>query len=279
MCYNAKGEYEMIKLVAVDLDGTLFDNDKKISKENKEAIQEAKKQGCHVVIATGRPVSGVLPVLEELGLTSREDYAIIYNGAKVFNAETKEIVFSSTIDGKAVKGLYREAQRLKVNFHAFRKNEELITPKHNPYTDVESRLNHIPDILYNFDELKDTDEFLKAMMVDSDENITRIIPFVDKYFTENFSMVRSSKIFLEFLNKNTHKGHALEALASYLGIDMKETMAIGDAGNDLPMILCAGLGVAMENSFPEIRQQADVITSSNLESGVAKAIRDYVLTK
>ena len=116
-------------------------------------------------------------------------------------------------------------------------------------------------------------------MVDSDENITRIIPLIDKSITDNYSMVRSSKIFLEFLNKNTHKGHALEALSKYLKIDIKDTMAIGDAGNDLPMILCAGLGVAMENSFPEIKKQADVVTSSNLESGVAKAIRTYVLTK
>lgn len=269
----------MIKLVTIDLDGTLFDKKKNISLENKLAIKEARANGCKIVIATGRPISGVLPVLEELEMNSNDDYVIIYNGSKVFNIGTKEIIFSSTINGKTVKELYKESLKLGVNIHAFRKNEELITPKHNPYTDVEATINHIKDNLYDFNNINDDDEFLKAMMVDSDENITRIIPLVDKKFTDNLSMVRSSKIFLEFLNKNTHKGHALEALAKYLNIDMKDTMAIGDAGNDLPMILASGLGVAMENSFPEILNQADVVTLDNEHSGVAHAINKYVLKK
>lgn len=269
----------MIKLVTIDLDGTLFDKKKNISIENKLAIKEAREKGCKIVIATGRPISGVLPVLEELEMNTNDDYVIIYNGSKVFNVGTKEIIFSSTIDGKIVKELYNESLRLGVNIHAFRKNEELITPKHNPYTDVEATINHIKDNLVDFNEINDDDEFLKAMMVDNDENITRIIPLVNSHFTDNLSMVRSSKIFLEFLNKNTHKGHALEALAKYLNIDMKDTMAIGDAGNDLPMILAAGLGVAMENSFPEIKAQADAMTLDNEHSGVAHAINKYVLNK
>lgn len=269
----------MIKLVTIDLDGTLFDKNKNISKENKKAILDAKKLGCKIVIATGRPISGVTPVLNELGLTTNDDYVIVYNGAKIYNVGTKEMIFSSTIDGKTVKELYNESINLGVHFHAFRKNEELITPKHNPYTDIEARLNNLEDKLYDFNLINDNDEFLKAMMVDNDENITRIIPEVNKYFTENYSMVRSSKIFLEFLNKNTHKGHALEALANHLNIDIKDTMAIGDAGNDLPMIISAGLGVAMENAFPEIKEYADVITLDNEHSGVAHAINKFVLKK
>lgn len=269
----------MIRIVAIDLDGTLFDRNKKISEENRKAIQEAKRSGCKIVIATGRPISGVLPVLEELNLTTAEDYVISYNGAKVFNVGTKEIIFSSTIDGKAVKALYQESLSLGVNFHAFRKNEELITPSFNPYTEVESTINHVPAQIFDITKIGDTEEFLKAMMVDSEENITKIIPQIPSVYTENFSMVRSSKIFLEFLNKNTHKGHALTALADYLHVRMEETMGIGDAGNDLPMLLAAGIGVAMENAFPEIKRHADFITSSNEERGVAKAIYTYILHK
>lgn len=269
----------MIRIAAIDLDGTLFDRNKNISEENKKAIGQAKRAGCKIVIATGRPISGVLPVLEELNLTGENDYVITYNGAKVFNAGTKEIIFSSVIDGKTVKALYKESLSLGVHFHAFRKNEELITPKFNPYTEVESAINHVPAHLYDFNAIADTEEFLKAMMVDSEENITAVIPKIPSFYTENYSMVRSSKIFLEFLNKNTHKGHALKALAAYLGIPMEETMGIGDAGNDLPMLLCAGIGVAMENAFPEIKQHADFITSSNEDSGVAKAIYTHILHK
>lgn len=269
----------MIRILAIDLDGTLFDRHKNISEENKKAIREAKRSGCKIVIATGRPISGVLSVLEELGLTTNEDFVIAYNGAKVFNVGTKEIIFSSTIDGKIVRALYQKSLSLGVNFHAFRKNEELITPKFNPYTDVESTINHVPAHLFDFEDIDDTEEFLKAMMVDSEENISRIIPLIPAVYTENYSMVRSSKIFLEFLNKNTHKGHALEALAQYLQIRMEDTMGIGDAGNDLPMLRSAGIGVAMENAFPEVKREADFITSSNEDSGVAKAIYTYILHK
>ncbi len=267
----------MIKIIAIDLDGTLFDHKKNISLENKMAIQEAKQKGCKVVIATGRPILGVLPVLKELNLTSNEDYVITYNGAIVFNVGTKEIIFSSTINGKTVKELYQESLRLGLNFHAFRKNEELITPKHNPYTDIESKINHIPDQIYDIMQIKDTDEFLKAMLVDSEENLNNNIPFIDKKFQTQYSMVRSSKIFLEFLNKNTNKGFALQALANHLNIDIKDTMAIGDAGNDLPMIITSGIGVAMENAFEEVKQKADDITSSNEENGVAKAIYKFII--
>lgn len=267
----------MIKLVTIDLDGTLFDSVKNISNENKIAIKKAKDTGCKIVIATGRPISGVTPVLEELNLTTNDDYVIVYNGAKIYNVGTKEIIFSSTISGKAVKDLYNESIKLKVNFHAFRKNEELITPKHNQYTDVEARINHLEDHIYNFEKIDDNEEFLKAMMVDSDENITRIMNEVNPCFINEYSMVRSSKIFLEFLNKNTHKGHALEALAKHLKININETMAIGDAGNDLPMIEAAGIGVAMENAFPEIKKAANYITSSNEDNGVARAIEKFVL--
>lgn len=269
----------MIKIVAIDLDGTLFDSKKNISNENRATIKKAKELGCKIVLATGRPISGVTPVLEDLNLTSEFDYVIVYNGAKVYNVGTKEIIFSSTIDGKSVKELYYESKKLGVHFHAFRQNEELITPIHNPYTDVEARINHVKDNLFDFNNINDNDLFLKAMMVDCDENITRIMNEVNPIYKEKYSMVRSSKIFLEFLNKNTHKGHALVALANHLKIDLKDTMAIGDAGNDLPMIKAAGIGVAMENAFPDIKIEANYITSSNEESGVAQAIEKFILNK
>lgn len=267
----------MIKLVTIDLDGTLFDKDKNISLDNKKAIKKAHEMGVKIVIATGRPITGVLPVLKELGLTTDQDYAIIYNGAKIFNVGTKNEIYTSTISGKDVKKIYEESKRLNVFIHAFRKNEELITTMHNPYTDVEARLNKLTDVIVDFNSIGDDERFLKCMMVDSDENVTNAIKNINEYFYTNFSMVRSSKIFLEFLNKTTHKGSALVTLANYLGIDIKDTMAIGDAGNDLPMILAAGIGVAMENSFPEIKAQAKYITASNEESGVARAIERFIL--
>lgn len=269
----------MIKLCTIDLDGTLFDNVKNISEQNKKAIAEAQKNGCKIVIASGRPIHGVVPVLEQLNLFKSDDYVICYNGAKVFNTNTADIIYTSTINGKTVKELYQESKRLNLNFHAFRKNEELVTDVPNPYTDVEVRINHIEYKLIDFMKIADDEEFLKCMMVGEDENLTKAMTTLNPKYYDEYCVVRSSKIFLEFLNKQTNKGSALEALAKYLKIDIKDTMAIGDAGNDLSMIKLAGVGVAMGNSFEEVKKAANFITATNEESGVAVAINKFVNEK
>lgn len=269
----------MYKIVAIDLDGTLFDEKKNISKENKEAIKKAKELGVKIVITTGRPLKGVMPTLEELGLTTSLDYAIIYNGAKVFNVGTNEVIFSSSINGVEVKDLYHEAKRLNTHFHAFRLNEELITVDKNPYTDIEANINHLEDHVFDFEKIKDDDLFIKAMMVNDNLNVTRVMNEVNPIFKEKHSMVRSSQYFLEFLNKETDKGKALIALAKHLNVNIKDTIAIGDQGNDLPMILAAGCGVSMENGSPEVKKQANFITLDNESSGVAYAINKLILEK
>lgn len=116
----------MIKLCTIDLDGTLFDNKKRISKENKEAIANAQKKGCKIVIATGRPMNGVLPVLKELNLLEEENYVICYNGAKILNVKTNEVVFASTLNGTSAKELYLLSRKLNTNYHAFRRNYHIL---------------------------------------------------------------------------------------------------------------------------------------------------------
>ena len=268
----------MIKIVTIDLDGTLFDKDKIISYKNKLAIAKCHDLGVKIVIATGRPISGVMPVLEELGLTSTSDYAIIYNGSKIINVGTKETISASVIKGDVVKELYQESKRLNTHIHAFRKNEELITPMHNPYTDVESKINHIEDQLFDFNNIDDNDEFIKCMLVDDEAKITTAMANINPKYKTEYSMVRSSKIFLEFLHRGIEKGSALKSLASYLNVKMDETMAIGDAGNDISMIKAAGIGVAMKNAFPEVLEIADYITKNdNNNSGVAEALNKFII--
>lgn len=267
----------MIKLVTIDLDGTLFDAKKNISKLNRDAISKARKLGVKIVIATGRPFSGVWPLLEDLGLTSNEDYVILYNGAKLMNCGTKEIIYSSYLSGRDVKEVYNDAKRLKIDFHAFRKNGELITPRFNPYTNVEATINHIDPKINDIISISDDEEFIKAMMVGDPNNIEHAMAFVNPKLVCEYNMLRSSQIFLEFLPKQANKGLALKALAKYLNIDMKDTMAIGDAGNDIPMIEASEIGVAMKNAFPEVKEKAKFITKSNEESGVAYAINKFII--
>ena len=268
----------MIKIVTIDLDGTLFDKDKNISWENKLAITKCHDLGVKIVLATGRPISGVMPVLEELGLTTTSDYAIIYNGAKIINIGTGETIFASTIPGSVVKELYAESKRLNVFIHGYREDGTLVTPKMNQYTNVELVINHVKYEIFDFNDIKDDERFIKCMLVNDDENVTRIMKEVNQKYYTDYSMVRSSKIFLEFLKKGTEKGSALKALSSYLNVKIEDTMAIGDAGNDIGMIKASGIGVAMSNAFPEVKLEADYITQNdNNNSGVAEALNKFII--
>ena len=267
----------MIKIIAIDLDGTLFDKNKNISDENKKAIDFARSKGVHVVICTGRPFNGVKPVLERLEMNTIDDYVICYNGAKVFNVKTNELIYSSTLLGKDVKELYVESQKLGTCYHAFKKNEDLICNCDNPYTDVEKRINKLDAEIVDFNSIDENEEYLKAMMVHEKKVLDDAMININPIYPEKYSMVRSANIFLEFLNKKTDKGLALIELAKHLNIDMSETMGIGDAGNDLSMIIRSGIGVCMINGFDYVKKHANYITENdNNNHGVAEAIYKFV---
>ncbi len=269
----------MIKLITIDLDGTLFDKDKNSHPENIKAIKRARENGVFVVIATGRPFAGTLKVLEKLEMNTINDYIICYNGAKIINVKTKEVISSTYINGEDVKKIHQLAINNNLNVHAFRDNEELITPKINEFTDVEATINNIEERIFDFNLIKDEDMFIKAMIVDKKESLDVLEKNIALTFKTDYSMVRSAKIFLEFLNNKTDKGFALMTLANYLNISMDETMAIGDAGNDLHMIQKASVGVAMANSFPEVLEAADYITLDNNNGGVGAAINKFVFNE
>ena len=264
----------MIKLITIDMDGTLLKDNKELPKENIDAINYAKEKGATVVIATGRPIKGVYRYLEKLNLL--DGYVILYNGAIVLDVKNNKIIYNAFIDGKTVKMIYEEANKLGLFFHAFKDNEELILPIFNKYSLVEVKINQIAYKLFDFKNIKDDDMFLKCMMVDSFDNLNNAEKVIDSKIKDNYSMLRSSPIFLEFLNKNADKGQALIHLAKYLGIKEDETMAIGDAGNDIPMIKKAHIGVAMKNAFDEAKKCADYITDTNENYGVAKAIYKFI---
>ena len=264
----------MIKLITIDMDGTLLKNNKELPKENIEAIEYAKSMGATVVLATGRPLKGVYRYLEKLNML--DGYVILYNGAIVYDIKNDKIIYSAFINGKTVKEIYKEANRLGLFFHAFRSNEELIVPVFNQYSLVEVKINQIAYKLFDINNIKDSDEFLKCMIVDESNNLDNAEKVINNDIKDNYSILRSSPIFLEFLNKNADKGSALEKLRDYLGIKSDETMAIGDAGNDIPMIKKAHIGVAMKNAFPYVLPYADYITDENEDCGVAKAIYKFV---
>lgn len=266
----------MYKLIALDMDGTLLREDKTISKETYRAIQRAKNKGVKVVLATGRPIDGIKRYLQELDLLNDNDYAIAYNGALVQNTKTKDIVAQTLMNLKDVDYLYKLSQELKVNIHALTEHT-CITPKWSKYSQVEADINDIPLEFVDFNNLNKDTTIVKIMFIDEPNYLTEVMSKLPKEVYEKYSVLRSAPYFLEFLDKRVNKGYGVELLADKLGIKREEVICIGDAGNDLHMIKFAGLGVAMGNAFPEVKEAADYITLTNEDHGVAHVIDKFIL--
>lgn len=269
----------MYKLIALDLDGTLLRNDKTVSENNIEMIKKAREKGVKVVLCTGRPIDGVKWLIDLLDLKNEDDYTVCYNGAIVKNNTSEDIIFDQPLRMNDFKELYKLSKELKVNIHALT-NEAVVTPKNSKYTKLEAELNGITIKEIPIDKLAENTNIIKVMYVDEPEYLKEIIKKVkDKGLGEKYTLVQSAPFFFEFLKYGINKWTAVKVLGEELGIKEEEIICVGDAGNDYHMIKNAGLGVAMENGFKELKEIADYITATNEEDGVGKVIEKFVLNK
>jgi len=269
----------MYKLIALDMDGTLLTTDKKVSEKTSAAIKAAEAKGVKIVLASGRPLSGISRYLDELELLKGEDYVLSFNGGLVLNTKTEEIVSKVSLQGSDLKYIYKISKALNINIHAFSAKEGLITPKISQYTEHEAEINGIDITIKDFKDIDDNEDIIKVMMIDPQEILDPAIEKLPSEIYEKYSVFKSSPFFLEFTHKEVDKGLGLKRLGEHLGIKREEIIACGDAGNDLSMVKYAGLGVAMENATPEVKEVANYITTSNDEDGIAKVIEKFILNE
>jgi len=267
----------MYKLVALDMDGTLLNSAKQVTERNRQAIAKARQQGVTVILASGRPLAGMTQTLKELELTSKDDFVVSSNGSYVHRVSDFENIHSKIITGKDAKRIAKVAADLKVHMHAFSVEYGLITPKSNPFTEHEANINGLEIHEFDFSQLDDDHQIVKAMFADAPEVLDRITPLVDTNLYQDYTVVRSGHIFLEFLNPESNKGVGVAAVAKYLGIKPNEIISMGDAENDHHMLEYAGLGIAMGNATEETKALADYITDTHDNSGVAKIIEKFIL--
>ncbi|ALV20957.1 MULTISPECIES: sugar-phosphatase [Carnobacterium] len=270
----------MIKLIAIDLDGTLLTKDRTISDENKSAIKKAKELGVKVVLCTGRPLLGMVHYLEELNLREIGDYGITYNGGLVQKTDTGEIVSQKTLTQVEVQELYRLSQAINVpcNFIDLEQIYEPPYPKNRDslYPTVMNALPYVPVMM---DELAEDAAINKVVFCYEQQELDEAIDKIPEAFFEKYTIMKSRPILLEMMHKEVDKGKGIAILCDLLGIKADEVMALGDEANDHAMIEFAGLGVAMENATAEIKESAQFITKNNDEHGVAHAINKFVLQK
>jgi Cof subfamily protein (haloacid dehalogenase superfamily) len=272
---------KMIKLIGIDMDGTLLNKDKLISLENINAIKHAKEKGITSVIATGRPLcKTMIEYYKLLGLTGKGNYLIAYNGAAIYDMDSYEILNSKYITGKDVKRIDKFVKlysNLSSHVYFFNREIKVMYEKLTKYTALEETVNEIKLEKHNYSDFNDDDKIVKFMVVGEKEYLDEFVKEIPDELYKDYNILRSETFFLEFVNKEVNKYFGLKTVANLLGIKENSIMAIGDALNDLHMVEEAAIGVAMSNASNEIKKVAKFVTKSNNNNGVAHAINNWAI--
>jgi Cof subfamily protein (haloacid dehalogenase superfamily) len=278
-----------IKIISLDLDGTLLDSQKRLSEANRAALEEAAAKGVHIVPTTGR-FFGMMPqAVRDLPFVR---YAITINGAQVYDRETDTAIVREEIPLDMALDIISLLDGYDVIYDCYRSNwgwmTESLQAKAEDYATDAHYLKMVREFRKPVPDLK---EYLKSTAAEGDvqkvmlfarntpgsESVTKAIT---EAVSERFPSIKTTSSTWNNLELNiatAHKGNSLKRFAEHLGYTLDNCMALGDGTNDLSMIEAAGLGVAMSNAHPLVLAAADHVTVSNDEDGVAKAIRDFVL--
>lgn len=276
-----------IKLVALDLDGTLFDNSSRISERNLTAIRSITDKGIHVVISTGRPFEGIpFDQIKGTGI----NYAITANGSGIYEISTGKCLYENAMDEELVTPILNFLLTRDIHMDAFiggkgytpvqcvETAQKLTVPSSikNYIITTRTRLDNILQFIHE-NQLKVQKMTLNFYPAADGTLIDR--ETVRKFLVSNPSITTVCGGYnnLEFTRADANKGVGLRKLAEILGVNLDATMAIGDTENDLAIIEAAGIGVAMGNATDAVKARADYVTTTNTKDGVAAAIEHFIL--
>ncbi len=276
-----------IRLVAIDLDETLFDTQKRLSEENRRVCEEALARGIHVVIATGRPYRGI--PAEALKLEGLR-YAICTSGASVYDLKEHVCMYHDPMPRDRVMELIAGLMPMPVLCDALIDGHAYIDASkgalieqmmvNDPFRKYyRSSREDVPDILAHIQNHEMEPDKVTVNFLKGPDGTPRYKKEAAAWCARFEDMVTVSGGVgnLELTKATATKGAALLWLADRLGLKREQTMAIGDSGNDYDMLVKAGFGVGMANSEPEVLEAVDYVTKSNNDNGVAYAIRKFVL--
>ena len=275
---NAIKTEQPVKLIALDLDGTLLTSDKRLSPENEAALRRAAEAGVEIVPATGRFYGAIPDCVRKLPYLR---YAITINGAQVWDIRGERALYAAEIPWPRAVELMEYLDRLPVIYDCYMDNWGWMSQSHQARAADFAPHRHSLEMLQ---KLRTPVPELKAFLAERRHDVQKVMMFFQDPELRLRSLEDLARRFpdltvtssiprnLELNSRLAQKGLALEALARRLGLPMAETMAFGDDLNDLSMLRAAGLGVAMGNASAEVKAAADYVTASCDENGVALAL-------
>ena len=261
------------KLVALDLDGTVLRDDLTISPRVRRALEQVIEQGIYVTLASGRGYPAMARWAQELQISVP---IISYQGAEITDPVRHERLYQRTFPAGLVGELVEFARQGDLSLTLYADNRIYVERKRHPDEFYDKWFGLPFHVVGDLCRALPT-EPIKFILIGSEAELDGIRPEVERRFGERLQIVRSHRLFLEGLPLGVTKGSALAWLAAWLHVSREETLAIGDAGNDAPMIAWAGLGVAMGNGSAEAKAVADYVAPGVDDDGAAEALERFCL--
>ncbi|WCK56214.1 Cof-type HAD-IIB family hydrolase [Aneurinibacillus sp. Ricciae_BoGa-3] len=263
----------MYKMIAIDLDDTLLNDDLMISPGTVKAIQEAVKQGVVVTIATGRMFPAARPFARQLGLNVP---LITYQGALIKDMEEKHVMYERLVSPDISRRLIEIAREKNLHIQVYQ-DDILYTPSENDRIREYVTISKVPyTVEPNLERLADRG-FTKVLFFEDPDYLETLQGELTKEFGARAHVTKSKAYFLEIMHPEANKGLALLHLAKQLNISQSEIIGIGDSYNDLDLLNCAGLGIAMGNAVDEVKEKADYVSLTNNNEGVRHVIQKFIL--
>lgn len=268
-----------VRLIALDLDDTLLNEEREITEKNLEALKECAQKGIYIVLCSGRAEDAILPFIKKIGIGEKETgrYLIAINGCSIFDLHTREQVFCKKVESDILVRTNEIAEEWGLR-------SEVYTPD-TIYYQEETKWTRLDVDLCGLKGkvVPDYKEFIKQgftkMLVPGQpELLLKLQDVLRKEFGDRAVIFTSKPYFLEILPPNCGKGEAVNFLAEKIGLPSDTTMAFGDSMNDESMIRLCKYGVCMKNGLDAIKEISDFVTDyDNNNDGIADFLRKYVL--
>lgn len=268
------------KLLVLDVDGTLLNNQKEISPRTLAALLKVQQMGVHIVLASGRPTNGVMPIAEKLELNHYGGYILSYNGGQIINVQTGELLFEKRIDPEWIPYFEKKAKKNDFAIFTYHKDFILTDKPDNKYVIQEANLNKMQIVgVDNFAEAVDFPPCKCMLASDDEEALIGLENHWKKRLDGVLDAFRSEPYFLEVVPQFIDKGNTLGVLMTKLSVLPEEVIAIGDGVCDVTMLQLAGVGIAMGNAEDSVKACVDKTTLTNEEEGVAVAVERAILAE
>lgn len=268
------------KLLVLDVDGTLLNDEREISKRTLAALLKVQQMGVRIVLASGRPTYGLMPLAKALELGNYGGFVLSYNGCQIIKAQNGEILFERRINPEMLPYLEKKARKNGFAIFTYHDDTLITDSPDNEYIKNEALLNNLKII--KEDEFSTAIDFApcKCMLVsDKEKALIGLEQHWEKRLAGTLDAFRSEPYFLEVVPCGVNKANTLGALLEHLGVTREEVIAVGDGVCDVTMLQLAGMGVAMGHSQDSVKVCADYVTASNEEDGVALAVEKLILAE